>query len=76
MKVEVSGTAERIDRPTHQTGVNASVEEAQNNGSMICTRTDPGSAKLLRHDTPRQHSSKPVHVAVCGPLRAAKSTYR
>ena len=36
---------------------------------MMYTRTDPGTAKLLRHDTPRQYSSKPVHVEACGSLR-------
>jgi hypothetical protein len=35
---------------------------------MMCTRTDPGSAKLLRHDTPGQYSTRPAHAEAFGPV--------
>lgn len=58
-----------MDRSTHQKGVDRD-EEAGPNGSMIYTRTDPGSAQLLRHDTRGKDSNRPAQVETCGPLRA------
>lgn len=70
MKVGRDWTATKVDQSTHQKGVNASVEEPQTNGLMMYARTDPGNVKLPRRNTPRHSSRRPMHVGVCGPLRA------
>ena len=70
MKVGREWDMPGIDRPTHQKGVNAPVEEAQTNGLMMYTRTDPGNAKSPRSDTPRQSSTRPGHVERLRPLGA------